>query len=451
MSSERVEVGRTRRGASRTVGRRGIAVLTFACALLSLAGCSWRNDEGAATQALARTQGPLAWTVNRAQATHRLATASMQGRDAAPGYQFVVLDVSVRNRDAGPQVLAEGTLVAMDESRLQTFDRPVTVLSDDYLSLQVLAPAQTLRGKIAYEVPEHLPGVLYWNPGNGSERILLNVVSAPAPRTLANVDDVVAERGASPDATPIASADARQTNAIELPTTSTAREPAPESDRVVVASTPPAPPHAKATTSVVAVQSPRRQVATIAVPRATVPRPTVIHPPVSATPSGAEVAPPQIDPEQARRLACEGLVSRNDPAEKEHSLEFFAQACRDYALPEHWRPQPAGRKSLVERASELLARMVVKPQVVRISNCGGNATSRADALVCGDPDLSAMDHQLAQSVARASDHVDDPVALQREQDDWRGRVRNACDTTDCLEHVYGQRIAQVDALVPVRP
>jgi len=62
-----------------------------------------------------------------------------------------------------------------------------------------------------------------------------------------------------------------------------------------------------------------------------------------------------------------------------------------------------------------------------------------------------MDHQLAQSVARASNHVDDPVALQRDQDDWRGRVRNACDTTDCLEHVYGQRIAQVDALVPVRP
>jgi hypothetical protein len=438
MSSKRVEIGCAQR-APRTIGRRAIAVLTFAFALSPLAGCSSRNDEGAGAQALARTQGPLAWTVNRVQATHRLATASMQGRDAAPGYQFVVLDVSVRNRDAEPQVLAEGTLVAMDESRLQTFDRPVTVLSDDYLSLQVLAPAQTLRGKIAYEVPEHLPGVLYWNPGNGSERILLNVVSAPAPRTLANVDDVGVDRGANADSThipsPIASTDARPTNAIEVPTADAAPKPAPEADRVVVASTPPAP---------------SRKVATVAVPRATVPRPTAVQPPVPAAPSAAEPAPPQVDPEQARRLACEGLVSRDDPAEKEHSLAVFAQACREYALPEHWRPQPAERRSLVERASALLARMVVKPHVVRISDCG-SATSRADALVCGDPDLSAMDHQLAQSVARASNHVDDPVALQREQDDWRGRVRNACDTTDCLEHVYGQRIAQVEALAPVRP
>ena len=454
MSRERVEIGSARRGAPRMIGRRAIAAMAFACALLPLTGCSSRNDDGVAAQVLARTQGPLAWTVNRAQATHRLATSSMQGRDAAPGYQFVVLDVSVRNRDAGPQVLAEGTLIAMDESRLQTFDRPVTVLSDDYLSLQVLAPAQTLRGKIAYEVPEHLPGVLYWNPGNGSERILLNVVSAPAPRTLANAGHVEAGGGVDADATrissPIASADVRQTNAIELSRTNAARESAPESDRVVVPSTPPAPSHAKAMTSVAAVKPPTRKVATIAVPQANV-APTAIPPPVSATPPGVEAAPSQVDPEQARRLACEGLVSRNDPAEKEHSLEFFAQACRDYALPERWRPQPAGRKSLVERASALLARMVVKPQVVRISSCGGNATSRADALVCGDPDLSAMDHQLAQSVARASNHVDDPVALQREQDAWRGRVRNACDTTDCLQHAYGQRIAQVDALVPVRP
>jgi len=377
----------------------------------------------------------------------------MQGRDAAPGYQFVVLDVSVHNRDAGPQVLAEGTLVAMDESRLQTFDRPVTVLSDDYLSLQVLAPNQNLRGKIAYEVPEHLPGVLYWSPGNGSERILLNVVSAPAPeRTLANVDAI--DAAPASNAAPVASAEVPHAKPIELPTRNVRREPAPVSNRIVVASTPSAPSapaHARATTATVSSEKPpARHVASIAVPRQTTLRQTqTVILPAAETPLEPSPAGPPLDPEQSRRVACEGLVSRNDPAEKAHSLEFFAQACRDYPLPTRWRP-PVARPSLLERASALLARVVVKPKAVRISDCSAS-TSRADTLVCGDPDLSAMDHQLAQSVARASDHVDDPVALQRDQDDWRGRVRNACVTADCLEHVYGQRIAQLDALVPTRP
>ena len=78
----------------------------------------------------------------------------MEGPQATPGHRFVVLDVSVRNRDSQPQDMSEGKLIAVNGSELQTFNRPVTVFSDDYLSLQVLAPAQGLHGKIAYEVPE---------------------------------------------------------------------------------------------------------------------------------------------------------------------------------------------------------------------------------------------------------------------------------------------------------
>lgn len=418
-----------------------LAALACACALSSLAGCSSSNQGRAATQAASQSSPPLAWTVNRAQATRRLEEASLEGREAAPGYQFVVLDVSVRNRDAGPQVLAEGTLIAMDESKLQSFDRPVTVLNDDYLSLQVLAPNQSLRGKIAYEVPEHLPGVLYWSPGNGSERILLNVLPASvSPRTLANADD--SDVAPVSNAVPVVSAAVSRPDRVQVSTTQ-AREPTPASTRVVVASAPPAPARAKAATaSVSSVTPPSRRVATVAVPR----QAQAIILPTAETASTASPAAPQVDPEQARRVACEGLVLRDDPAEKARSLGFFAEACRDYPLPAHWQP-PVARPSLLERASALLARVVVKPKVVRISDCS-TSTSRADALVCGDPDLSAMDHQLAQSVARAREHVDDPVALQRDQDEWRGRVRNACDTTGCLEHVYGRRIAQVEAMVP---
>jgi uncharacterized protein len=118
----------------------------------------------------------------------------------------------------------------------------------------------------------------------------------------------------------------------------------------------------------------------------------------------------------------------------------------------HWRPQPARRSLLArarERATSLLARVLVAPRVERISACDANA-SHADRLVCADPDLSAMEHRLAQSFARASDHVD-PVALQNEQERWRGRVRDACGTTRCLQQAYGRRIAQLDALAPMRP
>ena len=426
--------------------RRALATLVLACAL-PLGGCPWESPHREEQQSLAKIDAPLAWTVNRAQLTHRLPTSSMERREAAPGNQFVVLDVSVRNRDAGPQVLAEGALIAMDESKLQTFDRPVTVLSDDdYLSLQVLAPSQQLRGKIAYEVPEHLPGVLYWSPGNGSRRILLNPVAPVASqRTFANVDDAAVDSAAAPgiDVTRAAPrlASAGGAEAVLL-----RPSPAP-ADRALAAEKTPSPSTARAKPETIASS---RESARRATPRqsqvaqrevAT----TTLQPAPTAPP-----ATPRDDPEQSRRLACEGLVARDDPTEKERSLGFFAESCRDYALPPHWQPRTAHR-SLIDRASALLARVVVAPRAVRISDCSSAPSSQADRLVCGDPRLSAMDHRLAQSVARASEQVDDPAALRREQDEWRGQVRNACDTAGCLEQVYGRRIAQLEAIAPMRP
>src|SRR5512133_3379424 len=153
--------------------RLALAPLALACVL---GGCS-KSYDGADVASLTHVDAPLAWTVNRAQVTHRLVSSSMGSRDAPPGQQFVVLDVSVRNRDRQQQVFSEGTLIAMDASDLKTFDQPEAMLSDDYLSLQVLEPSQSLHGKIAYQVPEHLSGVFYWSPGNGGHRILLNLAA----------------------------------------------------------------------------------------------------------------------------------------------------------------------------------------------------------------------------------------------------------------------------------
>jgi hypothetical protein len=483
---------------------RCMSVLAMACALTMLLGCPSRKPEFANAAALANTQSPLAWTVIGAQATDHLSTASMDSREPAPGNQFVVLDVSVRNRDAGPQVLSEGKLIAMDESNLQTFDTPVTVLSDDYLSLQVLSPAQSLRGKIAYEVPEHLSGVLYWSPGNGSERILLNVAPSAGQRTLAQADtgdeagsqdpridvarmqtpppDVAEAKPAGTDASTAAvartapprpnatrdfaavskPAPARRQIAVApkrlepapdrsmtvaslhrpLPPKPVRAEPVPTSpmDADVVADEAPTLPASDAS----AQQAPRREVATLEM------QPALLHPATAVMQSPTTALRPRVDRNEVRREACDGLVSRNDPAEKAGSLAFFAQSCRDYALPPSWRPLPARDGSLFARASALLSRLVVKPRVVRVSDCSVT-TSQADRLVCADPSLSAMDHRLAQSVARARAHVDDPDALQRAQEQWRGQVRNSCDTTSCLQRAYGHRIAQLDALAPMRP
>ena len=444
----------------------------FALASLLLAGCPSRDHAPADAAALARPQAPLDWHVDHARVTHRLVSASQESRDAMPGHQFVVLDVSVRNRDVQPQVLSEGKLIALDETQLQTFDQPETMLSDDYLSLQVLAPQEGLHGKIAYEVPEPLSGVLYWSPGNGSERILLNPVAAPA-STLADAGDVDAGAGTDDNAadahiTPVDDThDAARKVADAKPAPrvlDAARKPAPQPARRAVAMTQQPPPPA------IVVDTPDDTAADAApvddavpvLPPTRVPAPApqsariALSPPAvvaTATSTRPVVATPSSDTrELARRQACESLVARDDPADKAGKLDFFATSCRDYALPVHWRPQPARRSLLArarERATSLLARVLVAPRVERISACDANA-SHADRLVCANPDLSAMEHRLAQSFARASDHVD-PIALQNEQERWRGRVRDACGTTRCLQQAYGRRIAQLDALAPMRP
>ena len=70
----------------------------------------------------------------------------------------------------------------------------------------------------------------------------------------------------------------------------------------------------------------------------------------------------------------------------------------------------------------------------------------AEQLVCADALLSLLDRQLAQAVSEAERKVTDPTALLRDQDDWRARVRDACRTLDCLEHVYTQRTAGLRAI-----
>ncbi|WP_166212902.1 DUF4352 domain-containing protein [Cognatiluteimonas telluris] len=469
-------IARTRPASHADRCARAAAMLALVGLLCGLPGCAPRHGHGAQAQASSQARTPLAWTVNAAHLVPRLTTASMETRQAAPGAQFVVLDVSVSNPDSQPRVLSEGTLVAMDESGQRVFDQPETLLSDDYLSLQVLAPSQAIRGKIAFEVPKAMPGVLFWRPGDSRERILLNLTTPMPARTFADADADADDTGAgtpimpSPRTSPVRPA----RDAVDSPRV--ASLPRSDAPRDGHASRPASAEYAtsvadgrrdvrpvsRATAmaagdeplaSTVGIRSPA--LASAATSSATPARAahTATRMPSTVSPARPEAGVPVtratpeaevVDPERARQLACAGLVARDDPAEKAANLAFFAQSCRDYALPARWRPPPAPRRSLLARASALVARVVLRPHVERISDCS-QAASRADRLVCADPGLSAMDHRLSQAVTRARDTVDDPRALQREQAAWRDQ-RDNCRDARCLQHAYGRRIAQLDAL-----
>jgi hypothetical protein len=146
--------------------------------------------------------------------------------------------------------------------------------------------------------------------------------------------------------------------------------------------------------------------------------------------------------EQARALACQALLARNDPAEKSRYLGFFAHECADYAMPSNWRPGVA-----VAAPPPHSPRRPPPPAPASgpAFDCS-QAWTRAEHLVCADAVLSLMDRQLARAYADARLRAADPLVLQREEDDWRRRVRDACDSIPCIERAYDRRTAELDAV-----
>jgi hypothetical protein len=166
-----------------------------------------------------------------------------------------------------------------------------------------------------------------------------------------------------------------------------------------------------------------------------------------------------------RQLACRALQENNDPAEQARYRDFFRQQCKGYALPRAWsqatrtararaeHEAPVARPSVpsAERVQRDVAAEEAQPAAVAPSDSGPSfdctqALRRAEQLVCADALLSLLDRQLAQAVTEAERKVTDPTALLRDQDDWRARVRDACQTLNCLERVYTQRTAGLRAI-----
>lgn len=355
-----------------------LQILSLACVVVSTGACQRADNDhlsGAVGQ-VSPAGDSLAWSVVHVQATRRIETSTLETKDAAPGNQFIVLDVRVRNPQAQPQVLSEGSLVALDASRQHDFATPVAMLADEFLTLQVLPGGASVRGKIAFEVPEGLAGVFYWTPGNSTRRILLRVDAAPGTqRTMAS------------------------TGAPQVPSRIIRKEELSVPAKPLVASVTP---------------SAKR-------------RPAKPKPPRQESYSAAR--------EQARRDRCEAMLSENAPQD-DGSRPFYLLNCPDYPVPSSWSTRAAVASAETPQAGS--------------SPCS-REPSHAAQLVCRDPYLATLDRRLAQSLSRALRVVDYPAALQREQDDWRLRVRDACDTIRCLELAYGRRTAHIDAVGKTGP
>jgi hypothetical protein len=397
------------------------------CVCLLVAACQDKHDGGGASIAGMATP-PLQATVNSAIATDRIAPSPSDERHAATGNQFVVLDVSVRNPGTQPQVFSEGKIVAVSESGKQAFALPVNIFADGYLSLQVLPPSASTRGKIVFEVPAAPRGVLYWVPGTSPERILLHPGAPPLTGESRGIDAGARVAAATRD---------RATPAVEEDTAAA---------RVATRDNAPATPARPAPGT-----TPPGNGAASSEP----------------APTTRTAAPANGNGAQARTLACNALLSRNDPAERARYLGFFRRECTGYALPPSWiakvtpaplppppaqtspppppqtEPSPPPRES-PPPAVATGAGPTWPPRPGPTFDCT-TAVTRAEHLVCDDAVLSLMDWELARAFDAANRAASDPTALEREEADWRRNVRDACTTLPCLEAAYKNRTAELTA------
>ncbi|MFM0260193.1 lysozyme inhibitor LprI family protein [Paraburkholderia sediminicola] len=73
-------------------------------------------------------------------------------------------------------------------------------------------------------------------------------------------------------------------------------------------------------------------------------------------------------------------------------------------------------------------------------------TSGPERLICGSPQLSALDVELGQSYKRQMELTDNKKQLKADQIEWRKKERDACSTAECIAQAYRSRIDDLDAV-----
>lgn len=71
----------------------------------------------------------------------------------------------------------------------------------------------------------------------------------------------------------------------------------------------------------------------------------------------------------------------------------------------------------------------------------GKATTNIEKMLCADPEISALDEQMATAYQTTLEKTDDRKTLEAQQLQWLKGVRNACTDIDCLNLAYPGRIS----------
>jgi hypothetical protein len=404
--------------ANRSLFRRVSLAGGLAACLAGLAGCrdgdggriedfgAGRESADAAPDRAAA--GLLRAEVNGATSVARIAPSGFEDTRAAPGHRLVVLDVTVANPTRQPQVFSEGKLVAVDGADERSFGTPVSMLSAGFLTLQVLQPGERVRGRIVYELPQDVPGKLFWSPGSDGPRIAVHVEGGD--RAIAAADD--APRSSvlampSPDDAGV-DGDTDSDDGIEAVAEARGRADDARAEASGAVAT-----GSRAVAGTTAPAQARRD----ATP--------------AATPSDRRAA--------AR--TCNALVVRNDPNERARWQGFFRRECAGLDPPASW----GGRQLASTRGATNGDGSRWPPRDGPAYQCQ-HAWTRVEHMICNDAALSRMDWELARAYASAQRNVDDREMLQRLQDGWRFNVRDACPTRACVEDAYARRINDLNVI-----
>lgn len=75
-----------------------------------------------------------------------------------------------------------------------------------------------------------------------------------------------------------------------------------------------------------------------------------------------------------------------------------------------------------------------------------HAATKMEKLICGDPQLSKNDEELAASYSQALKEAPDPGVIKKQQREWLGEVRKRCNDAACIGDAYSLRIAQLTSV-----
>jgi uncharacterized protein len=74
----------------------------------------------------------------------------------------------------------------------------------------------------------------------------------------------------------------------------------------------------------------------------------------------------------------------------------------------------------------------------------GRAKTNIDKLICSSSRLTVAENMMAFSYREAMRRGVDPYDLRRTQQQWRQKVRDACNDVPCLMKAFDERGAELD-------